>query len=235
MPRGRLHFVSGIVWHITQRCHDRSFLLKFHRDKKRWLEWLFKARQAYGLQVLNYTVTSNHIHLLVLADQRRMVIPRSMQLVAGRTAWEYNHRKNRSGAYWEGAYSATAVQDDHHLFECMAYIDLNMVRAGVVSHPREWRFCGYHELWERKQRYCLIDLKALKKIMGFEDLDQMMRHHDALIDKTIEKRGLARDERWTEHIAVGDRSFMDAMKQKLGYEIDNTVVGNNTFDLMLRY
>jgi len=199
------------------------------------MDWLFKARQVYGLQILNYTVTSNHIHLLVLADQRRMVIPRAMQLVAARTAWEYNHRKNRSGAYWEGAYCATAVQDDHHLLECMTYIDLNMVRAGVVRHPRDWRFGGYYELLERKQRYCLIDLKALKRIMGVEDLDQLMRLHDILIDKTIEKRRLAREKRWTENVAVGDRSFMAAMNQKLGYKSDDAVAGNNTIDLDLNH
>jgi hypothetical protein len=39
------------------------------------------------------------------------------------------------GAYWEDSYHATAVQADQHLHRCMVYIDLNMVRAGAVSHP----------------------------------------------------------------------------------------------------
>jgi REP-associated tyrosine transposase len=33
---------------------------------------------------------------------------------------------------------ATAIQADDHLHQCVAYIDLNMMRAGVVKHPREW-------------------------------------------------------------------------------------------------
>ena len=35
------------------------------RDRRRYLHWVFEARKRLGLSVLNYTVTSNHIHLLV--------------------------------------------------------------------------------------------------------------------------------------------------------------------------
>lgn len=61
------------------------------------------------------------------------VIPKSVQLAAGHTAQEYNHRKRRKGAYWEDRYHATAVQTDRHLIQCIVYMDLNMVRAGVVK------------------------------------------------------------------------------------------------------
>jgi putative transposase len=99
MPRANRYFLPEYVWHITHRCHKKEFLLKFARDRRRWMYWLFQAKKPYGVRVLNYTVTSNHIHLLVKGARRREVIPRSMQLSAGRTAQEYNHRKNRKGAY----------------------------------------------------------------------------------------------------------------------------------------
>jgi putative transposase len=57
-------------------------------------------------------VTSNHIHLLVFDGGERDVIPKSIQLVAGRTGQEYNQRKNRNGAFWEDRYHATAVSSD---------------------------------------------------------------------------------------------------------------------------
>jgi putative transposase len=65
MPRANRHFLAGYIWHITHRCHKRQFLLKFARDRRCWMYWLFEARRRYGLCVLNYIVTSNHIHLLV--------------------------------------------------------------------------------------------------------------------------------------------------------------------------
>jgi REP element-mobilizing transposase RayT len=48
---------------------------------------------------------------------------------------EFNNRRNRKGAFWQDRYHATAVESRNHLMECIVYIDLNMVRAGVVNHP----------------------------------------------------------------------------------------------------
>ena len=91
MPRANRYFLPGHVWHITHRCHKKEFLLKFSKDRKRWRYWLFEAKKRYGLSVLNFIITSNHIHLLVV-DRGRGEIARSMQLIAGRTAQEYNQR-----------------------------------------------------------------------------------------------------------------------------------------------
>ena len=108
MPRANRYHIPGYVWHITHRCHKRQFLLRFVRDRRRWLHWLFEARKRYGLVVLNHMVTSNHIQLLAVDGEDESTIARSPQLVAGRTAQEYNLRKQRQGAFWEDRYHATA-------------------------------------------------------------------------------------------------------------------------------
>jgi len=85
MPRANRHHLPGQAWHLTHRCHQKDFLLKFARDRKCWLHWLFEAKKRYGLCVLDYIVTSNHIHLLVVED-RQASIAKSLQLIASRTA-----------------------------------------------------------------------------------------------------------------------------------------------------
>jgi putative transposase len=140
------YYIPGCVWHVAHRCHKKEFLLKFARDRSRWLELLYKAKMRYGLVVLDYIVTSNHIHLLISDDGDRETIPKSMQMVAGQTGQEYNRRKNRQEAYWEDRYHVTAVESGTHLMKCLIYIDMNMVRAGVVSNPSGWRWSGYCEI-----------------------------------------------------------------------------------------
>ena len=100
-------------------------------------------------------VTSNHVHLLVFDNAGRNVIPDSIKLIAGRVAQEYNIRKKRKGAFWEDRYHATAVESNRYLRQCMTYIDMNMFRAGVVEHPKEWAFCGYNEI-PKKEKELLI-------------------------------------------------------------------------------
>jgi putative transposase len=85
VARAKRHYVRGQIWHITHRCHKREFLLGFAEDSRRWMQWIFEAKKRYGLVILNYVVTSNHIHLVVVDDGDRDTIPKSIQLVAGRT------------------------------------------------------------------------------------------------------------------------------------------------------
>jgi putative transposase len=128
MARANRHFIPGYIWHITHRCHKRESLFKFSKDRRRYLQWLYQARKRYGLKILNYMVTCNHVHLLVVDDGDRGVIPNSMKLVAGRTGQEYNQRKDRKGAYWEDRYHATAVESGHYLSRCVFYIDIHPVK-----------------------------------------------------------------------------------------------------------
>ena len=37
MPRARRHFIPGYIWHITHRCHKKEFLLRFAKDRQRWM------------------------------------------------------------------------------------------------------------------------------------------------------------------------------------------------------
>ena len=93
-----------------------------------------------------------------------------MQLIAGRTAQEYNQRKNRHGAFWEDRYHATAVEADEHLHRCLVYIDLNMVRAGVVNHPGQWKESGFSEIQKPPKRYAIIDLPRRLFSTGASDV-----------------------------------------------------------------
>jgi putative transposase len=79
-----------------------------------------------------------------------------MQLIAGRTAQEYNRRRAMQGAFWEDRYHATAIEIDEHLHRCVVYIDLNMVRAGVVNHPGQWNESGFCEIQEPPKRYAIM-------------------------------------------------------------------------------
>jgi putative transposase len=88
MPRANRYFIPNQVWHITHRCHKREFLFKFAKDRQRWMDWLFESKKRFGLTILNYMVTSNHIHLLVMGEKDQEIIPKSIQLIAGRTAQE---------------------------------------------------------------------------------------------------------------------------------------------------
>ena len=233
MTRTNRHHLPGYVWHITHRCHKREFLLKFDKDKKRWIHWLFEAKKRFGLTILNYTVTSNHIHLLVY-DGKVNVIPKSIQLIAGRTAREYNLRKNRKGAFWEDRYHATAIKAGNHLLRCLVYIDLNMVRAGVVRHPCQWLYGGYTEIQLPKQRYSLINRNKLTALLGIKGPHQLSDYHRFWVEDVLKSASNRRDAKWTQSIAVGDEQFVMQTKAKLGAKAMGRKAFENNADYVLK-
>ena len=223
MPRANRHFVPGLVWHLTHRCHERDFLLKFARDRNNYLRWLYEARKRFGVCVLDYMVSSNHVHLLV-KDTAEGAIARSMQLIAGRTAQEYNRRKARLGALWEDRYHATAIETGAHLNRCVGYIDLNMVRAGVVKHPAEWPHSGYLEIQQPPERYRVIDLLALSGLCGFDDIREFQKAHREWIEAALSRDTATRNDRWSESVAVGSESFVEHVKVELGFRAQHRQV-----------
>ena len=215
MPRANRHSFSGLVWHLTHRCHRKSFLLRFARDRRRWRHWLFEAKKRYRLCVLNYIVTCNHVHLLV-RDRGRNEISASMQLIASRVAQEFNTRKNRRGAFWEDRYHATAIQTDDHLIRCLVYVDLNMVRAGVVRHPRDWLDSGYHAIQNQPQRRRIVDHSALMALTGLQSQLHLRQVHADWVDTSLSDGVLHRQPCWTDSVAVGDQEFLQHVKRRIG-------------------
>jgi len=216
MPRANRHWLSGHIWHLTHRCHRRQFLLRFGRDRQMWIRWLYAARVRYGLCVLDYVVTSNHVHLVV-RDRGRGEVAASMQLLEGCTGQAYNRRKQRLGAFWQDRYHATAVESGEHLARCVVYVDLNMVRAGVVAHPCDWSAGGYHEIQGLRRRYRIVDRVVLAEALEL-DVEKLAEVHGGWIDEAL--RGpLTRQGQWSESVAVGGRSFATQVLRDLGKRV----------------
>ncbi len=224
MPRAHRYFLPGHVWHITHRCHQKAFLLHKRDDRLRWLFWLAEARERFGLCVLDYIVTCNHVHMLV-RDRGLNEIPRSIALVAGRTGWEFNRRNERVGAFWQDRYHATAIDSETHLFRCIRYIDMNMVRAGVVSHPVEWRESGYVEIQEGLVAdRPIVDIPALLELTRCMNNDLLRKALSANVSGVSAKQGMQRHPAWTEALAVGREEYLESFKSELGHGARNRSV-----------
>lgn len=216
MPRAHRIFLPGHVWHITERCHEQQFLLADVRDRRRWQYWLWESTCRYGLTVLDYNVTSNHVHLLV-RDRGCGEIAASMRLIAGRTAQEFNRRQERRGAFWQGRYHATCVDHETYLLRCLTYVDLNMVRAGVVSHPRDWETSGYRELQELSRTRSIIDVDALCELVGVRHPDALREAHYGWVEDALARNlQRCREEHWSNAIAVGGSEFVEAFMRQSG-------------------
>jgi putative transposase len=142
MPRPGRYFLPDQPLHVIQRGNNRQPIFFAADDYSRYRDWLIEAAAAYGCRVHAYVLMTNHVHLLVTPRDARSV-PRTLQSLGRRYVRFVNDTYRRTGTLWEGRYRAAVIDSEAYLLACMRYIELNPVRAGMVAHPRDYRWSSY--------------------------------------------------------------------------------------------
>jgi len=97
----------------------------------------------------------NHFHLLVTPSTGQG-LAQMMQAVGRRYVRYFNDRQKRTGTLWEGRFKSSLIQSERYLLACMAYIDLNPVRAGMVAQPSDFRWSSYaHHTGQRVEPWLM--------------------------------------------------------------------------------
>lgn len=124
--------VPGYPHHIIQRGNNRQAIFATTADYETLLALLLENASRHGVAVHAYVLMGNHFHLLATPEGAAS-IPGLMQAVGRRYVRHFNASQVRTGTLWEGRYKSTLIQAERYLMACMAYIDLNPVRAGLVA------------------------------------------------------------------------------------------------------
>lgn len=151
--------LGGYLHHVVQRGHNRQPVFVDAADRVFFLDQLEQTSRQYGVAVHAYTLMENHFHLL-LTPQTDDALPRMMQALGRSYVRYFNNRHGHSGTLWEGRYRCTVVQAQVYALACMAYLDLNPVRAGAVQRGSDYAWSSHgHYVGLRSERL-LIPLSA---------------------------------------------------------------------------
>ena len=126
--------IPGYPHHIIQRGNNRQAIFAASGDYRELLAMIEEHARKLDIAIHAYVLMSNHFHLLA-TPRSAEAIPQMMQAVGRRYVRYFNQSQRRTGTLWEGRYKSTLIQAERYLLACMAYIDLNPVRAGMVAQP----------------------------------------------------------------------------------------------------
>jgi putative transposase len=137
--------VAGMPIHVTQRGVDRKDVFRDDRDRYGYLNALEVCAARQQVSVHGYVLMSNHVHLMVSADAPGAV-SRTMQALLAAYVPRFNARWNRSGPLWEGRFRSCVIDTDHYFLNCLAYVELNPVRAGMAECAEDygWSSARHH-------------------------------------------------------------------------------------------
>lgn len=145
--------VPGYPHHIIQRGNNRQAIVRDDEDREALLELITTRARQHGVALHAWVLMDNHFHLLATPETAEGV-PRWMQDVGRSYVRRFNDRHQRSGTLWEGRYKSTLIQTERYFLACMAYIELNPVRAGMVAEPRQYPWSSHlHHIGQRVDRY----------------------------------------------------------------------------------
>lgn len=142
MPRSPRIAVPGYPHHVIQRGNNRQAIFLRDEDYKFYIDCFRRAKEECRCRIYAYCLMSNHGHFLIEPSDSQG-LSRLLQSVGRRYVQYFNWRHGRTGTLWEGRFRSSLVGTDDYLLACCRYIELNPVRAGIVAHPRDYRWSSY--------------------------------------------------------------------------------------------
>jgi putative transposase len=144
--------IPGYPHHVIQRGNNRQAIFASDADRRYLLDLLAEYANKFMVGIHAYVLMGNHIHLLATPETEDG-LSKMMQAVGRRYVRYFNDAQGRSGTLWEGRYRSTVIETDRYLLACMAYIDLNPVRAGMVASPKDFVWSSHgHYIGQRSDK-----------------------------------------------------------------------------------
>ena len=134
--------LPGQPQHIIQRGNNREPIFADEEDYQFYLNRVKASAKTHGVDVHAYVLMTNHVHILV-TPWTENGISGMMQGIGRHYVQYFNHRYGRTGTLWEGRYRAALLDREAYLFSCYRYVELNPVRAGMMTHPAEYPWSSY--------------------------------------------------------------------------------------------
>ena len=136
----------------------------------------------------------------------------------------YNKLHNRKGFFWAERFKSVIVENGDTLINCLAYIDLNPVRAGIVKRPEEYRFCslGYHVQTGNKDRFLSLDFGLAE--FGIKGERERLKYYRKFVYEKGGLDGLDKEK---------ERDFqlnqVDRFRYRTRYFTDSGIIGTKAF------
>ena len=216
-------YLPEVPCHVVHRGNNRQAAFFDDDDYRFYLDCLCEGGGRYGVSVHAYVLMTNHVHLLMtpsLSDG----VSRLMQSIGRRYVQYVNKRRRRTGTLWESRHKASLVQDERYLLTCYRYIELNPVRAAMVSHPGDYAWSSFHangygralSMVEPHPSYLSLGSDPAVRQAAYRDLfREQLREADIHAIRTASRFSMP----------LGDARFREQVERALGRRIGRALRG----------
>lgn len=186
--------VVGVPHHVTQRGNARQVILASDSDRATYLALLRQYSDLHRLSLLGYCLMSNHVHLIVVPDSSDG-LAQALKHAHGRYAAYWNARQFSTGHVWQGRFYSCPLEEAH-LWAALRYVELNPVRAGMVTVAAGWK-------WSSAAAHCgtalpdaMLEMQRWRKRWTTGEWGEYLELGELAADVSALRRATTRADRW---------------------------------------
>ena len=136
--------VPGFPHHVTQRGVRSMDIFPDDDARLAYLQFLSEEAGRSGVQFLSWCLMTNHVHFIAIPNDSSS-LARAFGEAHRRHTRMRNFEEGVRGYLFQGRFGS-CVLDEKHLVAAARYVERNPVKAGIVSHPRDyqWSSARFH-------------------------------------------------------------------------------------------
>jgi len=180
-------------FHVMCQGINRERIFEEDSFKNKYLSLMKQNSKDVNLHVIAYCIMSNHVHILVNTSQI-FELSKYMKAINTQFAQYFNYEKERVGFVFRDRFKSQPINSMRYLYQCINYIHLNPVKAGMVQKCEEYNFSSYRDYINNtgivkkeifKELFDEDIMKTLKNVARCSDFLDEMCEIDVIINEYI--------------------------------------------------
>jgi putative transposase len=223
MPRLARFTPAGIPQHVIQHGNNRQVTFCCDEDFAFYIYWLQHYSEKSDVEIHAWVLMTNHVHRLAtpkLADG----LSKMMQSLGRMYVRYFNKQYKRVGTLREGWFKLLIVKTENYLLRCYRYIELNPLRAGMVSGPAEYKWSSYQcnalgkqsDLLTPHDEYLILSKSRDKRQKIYRDLFKYQ------LDKELVTKI---NDATNKGMAIGSENFKQAIEMNFNRRMPRSKMG----------
>ena len=212
MPRDKRIIPCDAALHAICRGNNRQNIFHSDNDKLKYYTLLRQLKEENKVTIFHYCLMDNHLHL-ILYLKPESTLSKFMKQVNLTYFHYYRKAYGYFGHFWQDRFKSNIIEMDSYLLQCGKYIELNPVRAGITSHPAEYRFSSY-SFYAKHQKDTLLTPSPAYLALSDSGIVREKQYIDFIVDNNIINSGLLEKK-----LYIGSQVFINRLQEY--YKIRN--------------
>ena len=162
----RIPFEENTYYHVYNRWFNKQLLFRNDQDYERFYKYVLQELKNFSsIKILSYCFLPNHFHLIIHNLETGLTVSDFMRKLQVSYAMYFkrNYETGLKTPVFEWRFKAKLIKDEKYLAQCIAYVNYNPLKHGIVDNIDNYKWTSYHQIDKKKiEKYSDMILDELE-------------------------------------------------------------------------